>query len=127
MPEEPNSTGTEFFISSGLAAFVRLQNQKSVNGATNIGLCFTVRAPVDVKWSSADEAVVRSGTGFPSPKLSFSSTLFQTDLTNLPKLCLLRFAYSTVLQPLCCPANTFSEPSYGIWDWKFQTEQTACA
>lgn len=88
---------------------------------------FSVRKPVGVNWSTADQAVVKSGTGLPSQKLSFSSTHFQPALINLPKLCLLTVAYSTVLQPLCCQANVFPESSYGIWDWKFHTEQTACA
>lgn len=64
--EEPSSTDKEFFIFSGLAAFFYIQNQKSVNVATNMSFCFTVRIPVHVKWSSADQAVVKSGTDLPS-------------------------------------------------------------
>lgn len=106
--EELGSTGTEFLIFSGLTAFFHPQNQTSVNVATNMSFCFTVRKADSVNGSSADQATVKSGTGLPFQKLSFRSTHFWPALINLPKLCLLRFACRTVLQPPCCPANTFS-------------------
>lgn len=120
------------FFSSCLAAFFHLQNQKSVNGAT--GTCFysSTRIPVGVKWSSADQALVESGTSLPPKKLSVSSTWFWPALTTSPKLCLLRFAQCIVQRLLCCRANVFSdlavsELACGVQDWKLQTDKAACA
>lgn len=107
MAEESSSTGTEFFIFSGFVAFVHLQNQKSVNAATNTSFWFTARKRLGVKRTSADQAVVKSGTSLSCQNLSFSSTHLQPALINLPKLCLLRIAYGTVLQPCAAQQTHF--------------------